>query len=74
MGIKTRLFDGRLRLNAAAFHYDYKDLQITSTIRTSSGDNSSILDNIGKATVNGIDLDAAWQPFGGLTLGSRWAT
>jgi iron complex outermembrane receptor protein len=69
MGIKTRLLDGRLRLNAAAFHYDYKDLQITSTIRTSSGDNSSILDNIGKATVNGIDFDAAWQPFGGLTLG-----
>jgi iron complex outermembrane receptor protein len=69
LGIKTTLLEGRLRLNAAAFHYDYKDLQITSTVRTSSGDNSSILDNIAKATVDGLDFDAAWQPFGGLTLG-----
>jgi iron complex outermembrane receptor protein len=69
VGIKSTLLNGHLRLNAAAFHYDYRDLQITSTIHTSTGDNSSILDNVGKATVNGIDLDAAWQPFGGLTLG-----
>jgi iron complex outermembrane receptor protein len=69
IGIKTKLFDGHLRLNAAAFHYDYKDLQITSTVRTSSGDNSSILDNISKATVDGVDLDAAWQPFSGLMFG-----
>jgi iron complex outermembrane receptor protein len=69
LGIKTTLLDGRLRLNAAAFHYDYKDLQIFSTVRTTSGDNSSILDNISKARVDGVDLDAAWQPFGSLTLG-----
>ncbi len=69
LGIKTTLLEGRLRLNVAAFHYDYEDLQIFSTVRTSSGDNSSILDNISKARVDGFDLDAAWQPLESLTLG-----
>lgn len=69
LGIKTTLLDGRLRLNAAAFHYAYKDLQIFSTVRTSSGDNSSILDNISKARVDGMDVDVTWQPLTDLTLG-----
>lgn len=69
LGIKTTLLDGRLRLNAAAFHYDYQDLQIFSTVRTSSGDNSSILDNISKARVDGVDVDVAWQPLADLTFG-----
>jgi iron complex outermembrane receptor protein len=69
VGIKSTLLDGRLRVNASAFHYEYKDLQIFSTVRTSSGDNSSILDNISKARVDGLDLDMAWRPLRGLTLG-----
>ena len=69
IGLKTTLWDGRLRLNAAVFHYDYEDLQIFSTVRTSSGDNSSILDNISKARVDGLDVDVAWQPMTDLTLG-----
>jgi iron complex outermembrane receptor protein len=27
-GLKTRLFDGRLRLASSAFYYDYKDIQV----------------------------------------------
>ncbi len=30
-GVKTDLMDGRLRLNAAAFYYDYTDLQVRVT-------------------------------------------
>jgi iron complex outermembrane receptor protein len=69
VGLKSTLLEGRLRLNAAAFHYDYKDLQIFSTVRTSAGDNSSILDNISKARVDGLDVDVAWQPFDSLSIG-----
>ena len=32
-GIKSELFDHRLRLNAAVYHYDYEHLQVTSLTR-----------------------------------------
>ncbi|GAB5486974.1 MAG: TonB-dependent receptor [Parasphingorhabdus sp.] len=54
LGFKARLFDGRLRLNATAFHTDFSNLQVSSfdvanqTFRT---------ENAASATSQGIEID-----------------
>ncbi len=67
LGIKSDLLDRTLRVNVAAFYYDYKGLQIISTLGTPQG-LTSILDNAKKTEVKGLDVDLIWLPIAGLTL------
>ncbi len=53
-GIKTDLFDRRLRLNAAAFYYDYTDLQVIESV---PGRPSNIT-NAAAATIKGAEFSA----------------
>ncbi len=57
LGAKTSWFDRRLTLNATAFHYDYKDMQVT------------VLQNVGTQTLNaaaakvdGLEIESIWRP------------
>lgn len=52
-GVKSELFDRRLRLNMAAFLYKYRDIQVTAI----SGSGVARLENAAKATLYGIDVD-----------------
>lgn len=52
IGLKTQLFDRRLRLNAAGFYYDYKNIQVQ---RFDAG--SQLIYNGAKAEMYGVDLD-----------------
>jgi iron complex outermembrane receptor protein len=65
LGAKTDWLDGRLRLNAAAFWYDYKDLQVTTFFQS-----LTLVSNAANATVKGIDLELEAKPTAGLTLGA----
>jgi iron complex outermembrane receptor protein len=56
IGAKTELFDRRLRLNASAFYYDYKDIQVQLV----NGTNILFL-NAARARIKGFDLDFAAQ-------------
>jgi iron complex outermembrane receptor protein len=56
-GIKSRLLDNRLQLNASVFHYDYKDLQL---VYFDTG--SSLVANVGKARGQGLETDLRWVP------------
>jgi iron complex outermembrane receptor protein len=60
-GIKSTLFDGRVRLNAAAFYYDYKDLQLFTLISTSTIP-LSLLDNAGNASIYGGEVEVVAKP------------
>ncbi|MEJ2458943.1 MAG: TonB-dependent receptor [Novosphingobium sp.] len=51
-GFKSELFDRRLRLNLAAFYYDYKDIQVSSNPGT-----YILTTNAASATIKGIDGD-----------------
>jgi iron complex outermembrane recepter protein len=53
-GLKSDLFDRRLRLNLAAFYYDYKDLQVQDTER-----NNVLIRNAASAKIKGIELEGA---------------
>lgn len=61
-GLKSDLFDRRLRLNATVYKTDYDDLQITqlvTTPNTGGGTTStSFISNAGKATYKGFELEA----------------
>jgi len=64
LGIKADLLDRRLRVNLAAFHVDFKDLQVAGT----NEQGQVITSNASNARVQGIELEITAQPVDGLTL------
>jgi len=67
LGTKMRLFDGRLQLNAAAFYYDWDDLQVFSV--AFAGDNiSRVVQNASEARTFGGEIEATAVPIAGLEL------
>lgn len=60
IGYKSEWLDGRLSLNAAAYYYDYKDIQLTVN-RVVDGNFRSILANAGQGEVKGIELEVRAQ-------------
>jgi iron complex outermembrane receptor protein len=55
IGMKSRWLDQSLQLNAAAFYYDYADLQITQL-----RDALPIVENAADARIFGVELDAQY--------------
>jgi iron complex outermembrane receptor protein len=72
IGTKTDWFDGRLRLNASAFVYDYQDMQLFTLIN-SGGVPTSVLTNAGAADIRGLELETVLRPIDGLTLSANAA-
>ena len=54
LGIKTTLLDGMLRINAAGFYYDYKDMQQSKIVNV-----TSISENM-DGEITGLELDVLW--------------
>jgi iron complex outermembrane recepter protein len=64
-GLKTELFDKRLRINAALFQLDYTDIQQQRFIGGLRGYST---DNAGRARVRGFELELNARPVNGLDL------
>lgn len=58
IGYKAELFDRRLRLTAAVYHYDYRNLQFQ---RVLSPEATSVVLNAQKARVNGAEIELQAQ-------------
>ncbi|WEJ98435.1 MAG: TonB-dependent receptor [Candidatus Sphingomonas phytovorans] len=74
LGVKSELFDRRLRLNVAAFYTDYRNLQVTRFFQpagTTFG--QFITENAGKASIKGIEVEAAASPVSGVEIGGTFA-
>lgn len=67
VGFKSEWWNRRLRFNAAAFYYDYKDLQVSDF-----QEGSTILTNAGSARVTGFEVELAAVPVDGLTLSANY--
>jgi iron complex outermembrane receptor protein len=69
-GIKSDLLDRKLRINAALFHMDYKDIQVN----VPDAVQVSVLDviNAGKARIRGLELDMQMRPTQSLTFGFNY--
>ena len=58
VGIKSTLFDRRLRLNAAAFHIDYKDLQLLRLVPAPPPIASLIvIGNAANSKIDGLEVE-----------------
>jgi outer membrane receptor protein involved in Fe transport len=62
-GIKSKLLDRKLQLNAAAFRTDYKGIQLNIQVGT-----SPTIANAGDARIQGFELEMLAAPFRGLTV------
>lgn len=63
IGAKARLLDNHLTLNAAAFYYNYNNIQVQVT-----QEGAILLENAAKGRLYGLDLDAVAQPTRDFTL------
>jgi iron complex outermembrane receptor protein len=63
IGLKSELFGNRLRLNIAAFYYDYRDIQAQQVIEI-----APITVNAGDAEIYGLDVDLEARLTRDLTL------
>jgi len=62
LGLKTELFDNRLRLNAAAFLNDYKDLQREFQV----GPGLTTVTNAAEGSIKGLEFELTALPFGSI--------
>ncbi len=66
LGLKTHLLDGLLSTNVALFQNKLEDLQ--ASIFTGGGAAATVVRNAGKATVQGLEVEAVLRPFTGTRL------
>lgn len=71
-GMKSTLMDGRMRLNAALFSYDYDDVQV-SVIKSDEGGVSTDVVNAASFGTEGIELDLAFLVTDTMTLRAQYA-
>lgn len=62
VGIKNRLLDNTLQINAEGFYWKYKDQQIAFLGQDSTGATTFVTRNAGQSTIKGANLDIVWQP------------
>lgn len=82
MGLRTQWLDKRLRFDVTLFYLDWKDLQLTSIVRTNQtgvGENqgidatTNVTGNVGKAHSEGAEVSLDVVPFAGATFSSAAA-
>ncbi|MCB1690485.1 MAG: TonB-dependent receptor [Halioglobus sp.] len=72
LGVKSELWDSRLRINAAVYTYTYDDLQV-SLIETSDTGPTTFITNAGKAERWGGELEILVAPIDDLIIGASYA-
>jgi outer membrane receptor protein involved in Fe transport len=71
-GMKSTLMDGRMRINAALFTYDYDDVQV-SVIKSDEGGISTDVVNAASFGTQGLELDMAFLVTESLQLRAQYA-
>jgi len=71
-GVKSTLMDGRMRLNAAVFSYDYDDVQV-SVIKSDDGGVSTDVVNAASFGTEGLELDLAFLVTDTMTVRAQYA-
>ncbi len=76
IGIRSDLFDGRLRFNATYFDTDWNDIQLLATVRdrvTGQELTELVLQNSASANANGVELELTFAATDNLLLTLTWA-
>jgi iron complex outermembrane receptor protein len=59
-GMKGRFLNDRFQLNAAAYYYDFTDLQVGRSVPAGATGFTLIYENANSAEVTGLEMEAAW--------------
>ncbi len=77
LGLKSDLFNDKLRLNLAGFFFDYEDIVLLSTFCANLpvGQQTPCLrpDNVGSAEVKGVELEAFFYPTGNFSIDASFS-
>ena len=65
LGAKTSWMENRLQVNAALFYIDWSDMQVEVPV---AGGTSVYLDNAGKASSTGVEVELTARPLAGLEV------
>jgi len=68
LGVKSRLADNRLQINAAIFQSDYEDIQLLAVVDLGGGNVETTIENAAKATIRGAELEITALPVNDLRL------
>jgi len=68
IGLKSEWLDHRLRANIAAFWSDYSNLQLPVATLDATGTPAFLTESVGRARIQGAELEVAARPAGGLSL------
>ena len=68
IGLKTTLFDRRLRLNLAAYQSSHSDYQVFSFVQLANGGTALNVSNAGELTSRGFEIEAEAAPADWLRL------
>ncbi|MEZ5735562.1 MAG: TonB-dependent receptor [Novosphingobium sp.] len=68
IGFKSQFLDNKFQLNGAAYHYDYRDLQVTVIENA-----VTVQTNAAKAKIDGFELEANVAPVRGLLISAAVA-
>ena len=71
-GMKSTLMDGRMRVNAAVFSYDYDDVQV-SVLKSDDGGVSTDVVNAASFGTEGLELDLAFLVTDTMTVRAQYA-
>jgi len=71
-GFKSTLFDRRVRLNGALFYSRYKGIQLPSLYVDNNGIIATVTQNVGKAHIEGVELELQARPVEGLTFDANF--
>lgn len=74
IGFKSQWLDRTLRVNGAAFYYDYSNLQVsTAGINPVTNQPQNFVQNAASAVTKGASLEVAWRPTRALTFSGNYS-
>lgn len=61
-GLKIDALDRSLRVNIAAYHMRYENMQLIQTSTDSAGTLATVFANVGEAVIQGVEVEMTWIP------------
>jgi iron complex outermembrane receptor protein len=71
IGLKSTGLGNRLRLNGAAFYYDYQDVQLFAFFTSAAGASIQVLSNAGNADILGVEAEIVYLATDALELSAN---
>lgn len=72
VGFKSIILDNTIRFNAAAYQYDYSDMQVTQNVLQPNNTVAVLVTNAATSKIRGVDVEFVWKPIRQIELGATY--